>query len=104
MQPYITLELIKQQCNIDEWSDVDDAYLENLCLVCQEVTEQYLGYSLAEILNENGLLPKPIEHAILLLIGHYYAHRESVSELTYKEVPQTFEFLIQMFKNYRYNH
>lgn len=32
MQPYITLDEIKKHLNLDEWSDVDDAYLEQLIL------------------------------------------------------------------------
>lgn len=100
---YLPLDLIKSQLNIDEWYDDEDAYLEHLCYVAQMQVELHLGYSLAEILNDNGLLPKPIEQAILLFIGHLYNNREATSEMTIKNVPLAFEYLLQFFKNYRYN-
>lgn len=100
---YIPLDLIKHHLNIDEWFQEDDAYLENLCLVAQKQVELHLGYSLEEILEDDGLLPKPIEQAILLFIGHLYNNRESTSEMTIKTTPLAFEYLMQFYKNYRYN-
>lgn len=103
METYIPLDLIKKHLNLDEWFEEDDAYLEHLCLVAQTAVENHIGYSIEEILQEDGLPPKPILQAILLLIGGLYNQRESVSELTIKDVP-AYSYLLQYFKNYRYNH
>ena len=77
MQPYITLDEIKKHLTLDEWSDVDDAYLEQL-------------------IDEN------VKQAIMLLVGTFYNNREATSELTYKEVPLAYQYLLQQLKNYRY--
>lgn len=103
MNTYIPLDLVKKHLNIDDWFDEDDSYLEHLILVAQMAVEKHIGYSLEETLNEYGLLDKPIEQAILLLVGHMYNHRESSSELTIKEVPLAYQYLLQYYKNYRYN-
>lgn len=102
MEAYIPLDLIKKHLNLDEWFEEDDQYLEHLCLVAQNAVENHIGYSLEETLNELGLLPKPLEQALLLLIGGLYNHRENMSELTIKDVP-AYSYLLQYFKNYRYN-
>ena len=102
MENYIPLDLIKKHLNLDADFVEDDAYLENLCYVAQQQVELHIGYHLSELLNEYGLLPKPIEQAILIFIGHLYDNREATSTLTVKQVPLAFEYLIQFFKNYRY--
>ena len=103
MEIYIPLCLVKEHLHIDEWFNDDDQYLENLILVSQEVVSNHIGYSLEEILDPYGCIPKPIEQAILLLIGHFYNNRETTSTLTVKEVPLAYEYLLQQYKNYRYN-
>ena len=40
-------------------------------------------------------LPASIKQALLLLVGHWYANRESVAEGSYAEVPQGFEALLR---------
>ena len=104
MQPYITLDEIKKHLNLDEWSDVDDAYLEQLILAAQKAVELHIGYSLPEILNEYGQIDENVKQAIMLLVGTFYNNREATSELTYKEVPLAYQYLLQQLKNYRYNH
>ena len=39
-------------------------------------------------------VPEDIKHAIKLLVGHWYVHRESVSSLTLKEMPQAAKSLL----------
>tara|TARA_Y100001963_G_C6640388_1_gene380658 strand:+ start:162 stop:821 length:660 start_codon:yes stop_codon:yes gene_type:complete len=51
-----------------------------------------LGYSTA------GDVPAPIRQAILLMIGSYYETRQTVSDRTYKEIPQTAEYLLQPYR------
>ena len=40
-------------------------------------------------------VPAPIKQAILLMVGTYYETRQTVSDRTYKEIPQSAEFLIR---------
>lgn len=51
-----------------------------------------LGYSSA---ND---VPNAIKQAILLLVGSMYENRMSVSDRSYKEVPQTVEFLLELYR------
>jgi hypothetical protein len=49
---------------------------------------------------ENGDLPLPLRHAMLLMLGHFYMNREPVSVTGLIKVPQTFDFLIAPYKNW----
>ena len=43
-------------------------------------------------------VPEPIRHAILLLVGHWYQHRETVSPGPTASVPMAFDALIAPFR------
>ena len=45
-------------------------------------------------------IPLPIAHAILLLVGNFYANREPVSFASAQPIPYTFQYLIDPYKNY----
>lgn len=51
-----------------------------------------LGYSLT------SEVPEAIKQAILLFVGSMYENRMSVSDRSYKEVPQTVEFLLEPYR------
>ena len=43
-------------------------------------------------------VPAPIKQAILLMIGTYYETRQTVSDRTYKEIPQSAEYLLMPYR------
>jgi uncharacterized phiE125 gp8 family phage protein len=43
-------------------------------------------------------VPQPIRQAVLLMVGHWYAHREAVSETALAEVPMSAKHLIEPFR------
>jgi len=51
-----------------------------------------LGYTAA------SQVPAPIKQAILLMVGTYYETRQTVSDRTYKEIPQSAEFLLMPYR------
>lgn len=97
---YLTVEKVKQHLNIDSYYTDDDTYLASLIDVVQNVVEKHIDNSLVTLQSEGGELPPPLLHAMLLLIGSFYNNRESVSNLTMKEVPLGYNYLLDLFKNY----
>ena len=104
MECYVSLDDAKRHLNIDSWFEDEDALIEDLILVSQKAVENDIKYSLEETLNEYGQLDMPLKQAILLMVGQLYRNREVSSELTFKEVPKAYDYLLQPYRNYRYNH
>lgn len=99
----ISLDEIKKHLNIDPWFEQDDEYLMYLEEVSKEMVETHLGYTCEDLEYDYGVIPAPVKHAMLLMIGNLYNNRESVSTLTVKELPLSYQYLLQKFKNYEYN-
>lgn len=43
-------------------------------------------------------VPQSVKQAILLLVGHWYEHRESSTEVTVVEVPQAVQFILAPYR------
>lgn len=96
---YISLEDIKKHLNIDHCDD--DRYLADLESVAEDAVRRDLNlYSLKEIEDETGMLPAAVIQAMLLLIGTLYANRESVSYGQAHTVPHSYEYLLDLCRNY----
>ena len=96
---YVDLETAKKQLNIEDDFQDDDLYILALIDVAQSAVEKYLDIPLADICKDS-VLPSPIKHAILLLISTWYAIRESVSTAAMQPVPNAFEMLCDLYRNY----
>lgn len=46
----------------------------------------------------DSAVPAPIKHAILLMVGHWYANREAVAEAQMHEVPMAVDALIRPYR------
>lgn len=100
MSNYITISEIKKHLNLDADFTDDDQYLETLILVAERAVQRHTCQVLSEI-EENGELPKPIKHAIMLLVGDFYNSREgNAFGVTPTEIPHTYEYLLSLFKDY----
>lgn len=81
----LTVEDLKKHLNIDH--DEDDAYIEELIAVAEDAVETYLNRPIIEFVDDRGQLKPAIRHASRLLIGTWYANRESVVYATPSELP-----------------
>ena len=98
---YLTLGMIKKQCNIDEWFKDDDNYLIGLATTAEQILSKNLDDKLENIMNDNdGVLPSPLIQAMLLFIGHMYRNREAVVFGNAVQLPFGYDFLIGQYKNY----
>lgn len=81
----LTVEDLKKHLNIDH--DEDDAYIEELIAVAEDAVESYLNRPLIDFVDAKGQLKPAIRHASRLLIGTWYANRESVVFSAPSELP-----------------
>lgn len=98
---YVDLETVKKHLNLEQQFEEDDLYLMALIDVAQAAVEKYLDMPLEDMCKDR-ILPSPIKHAILLLIGTFYAQRESISSASMQPVPNAFELLCDLYRNYDY--
>lgn len=99
---YIDIQTIKKHLNIDNDYHDDDEYLADLEEVCEAVVAEHIDENLKDLCAKsgNGELPAPLKHAILLLIGNFYSNRESVAFASASEIPLSYSYLLDLYKNY----
>lgn len=96
---YLDLQQVKQHLYIDHQDE--DQYLADLITVAEDAVRRDLNlYSLTEIEDETGMLPAGVIQAMLLLIGTLYANRESVSYGQAHPVPHSYNYLLDLARNY----
>lgn len=94
---YLTLSMIKKQLVIDDDFKDDDEYLEALGDTAEELVEQQINKSLAEILEaHNNTLPAPLIHAMKMIVEYFYDNRGSAEN----EIPSAFYWMCQLYRNY----
>lgn len=99
---YLQLDELKQHCNVDGFFHDDDAILASIGEAVEKIVEMHIDDPLEAIANENGgTLPQALKQAMLLLVGTYYANRESVAYGTPNEVPQAYNYILALFQRYR---
>lgn len=81
----LTIEDLKKHLNVDH--DEDDAYIAELIAVAVDAVEGYLNRPIVELTQPDGSLKPAVKHACRLLVGTYYANRESVVYATPNELP-----------------
>lgn len=100
---YLNLELIKNHLNLQNFSD-DDTYLQHLGSAVEFVVERDIDKKLSKIAEENGgEFPPSLLHAMLLLLGTYYANRENISYASCVEVPKTYAYICDLYRCYGVN-
>ena len=98
---YLQLYQVKKHLNIDEDFRDDDEYLMQLVEVAEKVVERNIDTSLKLLEDGDGDIPSPLLQAMLLLIGNFYANRESVAFANSTNVPYSYQYLIDLYRNYR---
>ena len=97
---YLQLYQIKKHLNIDEDFHSDDEYLVELSQAAQNVVEVHLDRPLESLENEEGYIPSSLTQAMLLLVGTWYANRESVSFASNSVLQHSYDYIIALYKNY----
>lgn len=96
---YLDLDQVKQHLLIDSDFKADDLYILDLITVAEDSVSKHLDIALDE-LEEGGILPPSIIHAMLLMIGNLYQNREPVTVGTVVKIPYTYEYLIGLYRKY----
>lgn len=99
---YLTLSKTKKHLNIESSFTDDDSYIYDLIDVAEISVENHINQKLDDIATNNGgVLPSPLLHAMLLLLGGFYAVREHIS-FTGKaiEIPLNYRYLLAPYVNY----
>ena len=96
---YLSLDDLKRHLIIDH--NDEDRYLCDLETVAEDAVKTDLNLdSLSELEDETGMLPASVLQAMLLLIGTLYANRESVTYGTPHTVPHSYEYLLDLNRQY----
>ena len=94
----LTIEDIKKHLNIDH--DEDDAYLTELISVAEDAVAAYLNRPLSECVDGSGALRPAVRHACRLLIGTWYANRESVVYSAPSQLPDGVSALLMPLRTF----
>lgn len=97
---YVQLSEAKKHLNIEQYFGDDDAYIESLIESAEEFVAKDVCVPLKEMENEQGAIPAPIRQAVLLIIGDFYAVRESVVLGTLVHKNPRYESIIGLYRNY----
>lgn len=97
---YIDLETIKKHLNIDTEFIEDDDYLMMLEGVAEISVEKHIDKKLTQLDDGEGNLPSPLKQAMLLFIGNMYLSRESVTFGNAVEIPLSYNYLLDLYKDY----
>ena len=97
---YLKLHEIKKHLNIDKYFKDDDEYIISLGDTAEQMVDEHINNCLSDIVSDNdGELPNPLRHAMLLLIGNLYQNREIIGSKV-QELPFNYQYLIDLYKNY----
>lgn len=97
---YVFLEQAKPHLNIESSFEQDDQYIASLIEVAEEVVSKDTGINMELSKDSEGNIPPVLRHAILLLVGNYYANREPVAFASSSEVPLSYKHLISLYRDY----
>ena len=99
---YLNLDILKKHLNVDSYFHEDDEYISSLGDVAEEMVATHLDNKLDIITADNdGHLPMPIKHAMLLLVGNLYQNREGIAFTTVNDIPHSYDYLLAQYKNYK---
>ena len=95
---YLTLSMIKKQLVIDDDFTDDDEYLEALGDTAEELVEQQIDKSLADVLaDNNNNMPAPLIHAMKMIVEYFYDNRGSAEN----EIPSAFYYICSLYRCYK---
>ncbi len=94
----VSLALFKKHVRADDFAD-DDVYLEHLLETAEVSVVTATNRTMGELTGGNGgVLPLPLQHAVMMLAAHWYNQRESVAGVQMHEVPDSLQALIKPYR------
>lgn len=99
---YVTLETVKTHLNIDRDYIDDDEYITDLIDAATVAVENHIMHPLTDVITDDDELPSAIKHAIMLLVADFYNNRETTSYSAMKELPLSYSYLLQPYKDYSF--
>lgn len=94
----VSLALFKKHVRADDFAD-DDEYLEHLLSTAEECVIKSTNRSEQELIDINdGEFPLSLKQAIMMLGGHWYNQRESVSGAQMYEVPYSLQAIVKPYR------
>lgn len=99
---YVDLQLVKRHLNVEEEFTEDDEYIKLLIDVAENKVAKELCVSVKELATIDGgeSIPVPLQQAILLTVGGYYANREEMTTVQSRPLEQGSKHLISLYRNY----
>lgn len=101
MSAYISLEEAKKHLNIEPEFKDDDSYIIDLVSAAEDVVAEDICTPLVEIENEEGKLPPLLKQAVLLMVGTFYASRETLAFGVLVNETPVYRHLIGLYRDYR---
>ena len=92
----ISVEDIKKHLNIDY--EEDDTYLAELIEAAEDAVQTFIQQPLEGLVDEDGKIPASLRHAIRLMVGGFYANRESAAFAAAHEIPYNIHFLMIQYR------
>ena len=95
---YLTFERIKAQLRLDDEQAQQEHDL--LCMYgesAEETVLNTLNTTMEDIIEQYGRVPKPIEHATLMLVDNAYKERSPISPQSMSTVPYTFDMMLKPY-------
>ena len=94
----VSLALFKKHVRADDFAD-DNEYLEHLLATAEVSIITATNRTEQELIDGNaGEFPVPLKHAVMMLAGHWYNQRESVSTVQMHEVPDALQALVKPYR------
>ena len=95
---HVTLEEVKRHLQIEAEYEGDDFYINSLIEASEVAAANHLKYDSLD--DAFPVLPLPVKHAILLMVGNLYANREPVAFAQSYRVPLSYEYLLGPYVKY----
>ena len=91
----LDLDTVKKHLVVEH--DEDDKYIVMITEAAEEAVSKNLN---KQLLDKDGFLSKSIQQSVLFLVANFYANRESTAFTSISNIPQTFDYLIKLNRNY----
>ena len=95
---YLTLDNIKAQLRLtDEQAELEKDLLDMYGESAEETVLNLLNRSMEDIMEQYGTVPKPLMHAMLMLVDNAYKERSPISPQSMSAVPYAFDMMLKPY-------
>lgn len=98
---WLTLESIKKQCRIEAGVTYEDTLLTDYGEAAEDTVLNVLGKTYDEVIEEYGVIPKPVHQASLMLVDLSYQHR-TPDAITQLHDTRAFDTLVAPYIRHAY--